>query len=48
VARINIVKAQVEELYFIFYLEYRLPLYQGGYHMDCQRSLNAQHSLKTK
>jgi hypothetical protein len=46
VAIINIVQAQVEELYFIFNLEYRLPLYQEGYHMDCQQSLNAQHSLK--
>jgi hypothetical protein len=48
VARINIVQAQVEELYFIFNLEYRLPLYQEGYHMDRQQSFNAQHSLKTK
>jgi hypothetical protein len=48
VARINIVHAQVEELYFIFNLEYRLPLYQEGYHMDCQHSLNTQHSLKTQ
>jgi hypothetical protein len=28
VAIMNIVQAQVEELYFIFNLEYRLPLYQ--------------------
>jgi hypothetical protein len=34
VSRINIVQAQVEELYFIFNLEYRLSLYQKGYHMD--------------
>jgi hypothetical protein len=47
VERINIVQAQVEELYFIFNLEYRLPLYQGEYYMDCQQSLKAQHSLKT-
>ncbi len=33
--------AQVEEVVFIFNLEYRLPLYQEGYHMDCQQSLNA-------
>jgi hypothetical protein len=45
---VNIVQAQVEELYFIFNLEYRLPLYQEGYHMYWQRSLNAQHSLKTE
>jgi hypothetical protein len=35
VARINIVQAQVEEMYFIFNLKYRLSLYQAGYHMDC-------------
>jgi hypothetical protein len=48
VARIIIVQAQVEEMYFIFNLEYRLPIYQERYHMDCQQSLNAQHSLKTQ
>jgi hypothetical protein len=48
VARFNIVQTQVEEMCFIFNLEYRLPLYQEGYHMDCQQSLNAQHSLKTQ
>jgi hypothetical protein len=48
VATFNIVQAQVEELYFIFNLEYRLLLYQEGYHMNCQQSLNAQHSLKTQ
>jgi hypothetical protein len=47
VATINIVQAQIEELYFIFNLEYRLPLYQEGYYMDCQQSLNTQHSIKT-
>jgi hypothetical protein len=36
VARINIVQAQVKELYSIFNLEYMLPLYQEGYHKDCQ------------
>ncbi len=41
------VQAQVEEVVYIFNLEYRLPLYQEGYHMDCQQSLNA-HSLKTQ
>jgi hypothetical protein len=45
---INIVQAQVEELYFIFNLEYKLSLYQEGYNMNCQQSLNAQHSQKTK
>jgi hypothetical protein len=33
---INIVQAQVKELYFIFNLEYRLSLYQEGYHMYWQ------------
>jgi hypothetical protein len=47
VARINIVQAQLEEAVFIFNIEYRLLLYQEGYHMDCQQSLSAQHSLKT-
>jgi hypothetical protein len=41
VARFNIVQAQVEGVDFIFNLEYRLPLYQEGYHIDCQQSLNA-------
>jgi hypothetical protein len=48
VARFNIVQAQVEEMCFIFTLEYRLSLYQQGYHMDCQQSLNSQYSLKTQ
>jgi hypothetical protein len=25
-----------------------MPLYQDGYHIDCQQSLNAQYSLKPK
>jgi hypothetical protein len=25
-----------------------MPLYQDGYHMDCQQSLNAQNNLKTQ
>jgi hypothetical protein len=36
VTRFNFVQAQVEEMCFIFNLEYRLLLYQEGYHMDCQ------------
>jgi hypothetical protein len=48
VATINIVQAQIEELYFIFNLEYRLSLYQEGYHIDCKQSLNPQHKLKTQ
>jgi hypothetical protein len=46
VARFNIVPAQVEEMYFILILSIGMPLYQEGYHMDCQQSLNAQNSLK--
>jgi hypothetical protein len=41
VTRFNIVQAQVVGVDFIFNLEYMLPLYQEGYHMDCQQSLNA-------
>jgi hypothetical protein len=40
VTRFNIVQAQIEGVDFILNLEYRLPLYQEGYHMDCQQSLN--------
>jgi hypothetical protein len=47
VARINIVQAQVKELYSIFNLEYMLTLYQEGYHKDCQQNFNAQHNPKT-
>jgi hypothetical protein len=41
VARFNIVQAQVEGVDFIFNLDYRLPLYQEGYQMDCQQGINA-------
>jgi hypothetical protein len=41
VARINMVQAQVEEV-FIFNLEYSLSLYQEGYNMYGHQSLNAQ------
>jgi hypothetical protein len=41
VSRINIIQAQVEEMYFIFILSIGMPLNQEGYHMDCQQSLNA-------
>jgi hypothetical protein len=33
-------QVQVEGVDFIFNLEYRLSLYQKGYHMDYQQSLN--------
>jgi hypothetical protein len=36
-----LIQAQVEGVDFIFNLEYRLPLYQEGYHMNCQQSLIA-------
>jgi hypothetical protein len=42
VARFNIVQTQVERVDFIFNLKYSLSLYQEGYHMDCQQSLNAR------
>jgi hypothetical protein len=35
VARFNTVRARVEGVNFIFNLDYWLPLYQEGYHMDC-------------
>jgi hypothetical protein len=47
VARFNIMQAQDEEVIFIFNLEYMLPLYQEGYHLDCQQS-QCSHSLKTQ
>jgi hypothetical protein len=36
VARINIVQAQVKEMYFMFILSIGMLLYQEGYYMDCQ------------
>jgi hypothetical protein len=36
VARINIVQAQVEKMYFMFILSIGMSLYQEGYHMDHQ------------
>jgi hypothetical protein len=36
-----LMQAQVERVDFLFNLEYRLPLYQEGYNMDYQQSLNA-------
>jgi hypothetical protein len=48
VVTINLVQAQVEEIHFYLMLSIGMPLYQEGYHMDCQQSLNAQHSLKTQ
>jgi hypothetical protein len=39
---------QVEGVDFIFNLEYILLLYQEGYHMDCQQSLNAHIAEKPK
>jgi hypothetical protein len=35
-----LMQAQVEGVDFIFNLEYRLLLYQEGYNMHCQQSLN--------
>jgi hypothetical protein len=36
-----LMQVQVEGVSFIFNLKYSLPLYQEGYQMDCQQSLNA-------
>jgi hypothetical protein len=47
VTRFNIVQAQVEENILYLILSIWMSLYQEGYHMDCQQSLNAQNSLKT-
>jgi hypothetical protein len=35
-----LMQAQVEGVDFIFNLEYRLLLYQEGYHMNYQQNLN--------
>jgi hypothetical protein len=48
VAKINMVQAKVEEVVYIFNPEYRLLLYQEGYHMDYQQSFNIQYSIKTQ
>jgi hypothetical protein len=49
VVRINLMQAQVEEKYFLYFiLSIEIPLYQEGSHMDCQQNLNAQYSLKTQ
>jgi hypothetical protein len=37
VSRFNIVQAQVELVDFIFNLEYKLPLFQHGYHIDSNK-----------
>jgi hypothetical protein len=34
-------KLKLKKLFFILNLKYRLPLYQEGYHMNYQQSLNA-------
>jgi hypothetical protein len=41
VARINIVQAQVEEMYFMFYLEYRNAALSRGILHGLPKSLNA-------
>jgi hypothetical protein len=48
VTTINLVQAQIKELFLYLILSIGMPLYQEGYHMDCQQSHNAQHSLKTQ
>jgi hypothetical protein len=39
VTRFNIAQAQIEEVVFIFNLEYSLSHYQDGYYMNYQQSL---------
>jgi hypothetical protein len=43
-----LMQAQVKWDDFIFNLEYRLPLYQEGYHMNCQQNLNTHIAYKLK
>jgi hypothetical protein len=47
VTTINIVQTQVEKCILYVILSVGMPLYQEGYHMDYQQSLNAQQILKT-
>jgi hypothetical protein len=48
VTTINLVQAQIKELFLYLILSIGMSLYQEGYRMDCQQSHNAQHSLKTQ
>jgi hypothetical protein len=41
-------KLELKKYILYLILSVGLPLYQEGYHMDCQQSLNAQHSPKTQ
>jgi hypothetical protein len=48
VARINIVQAQVEEMYFMFYLEYRNDVLSKGIPHGLPTKSQCSHSLKTQ
>jgi hypothetical protein len=48
VARINIVEDQVEEMYFIFYLEYRNVALLRGISHGLPTKSQYSHSLKTQ
>jgi hypothetical protein len=48
VARINIVQAQVEEMYFMFYLEYRNVALSRGISHGLPTKSKCSHSLKTQ
>jgi hypothetical protein len=48
VARINLVQLKLKKSILYLILSLGIPLYREGYHMYCQQSLNAKHSLKTQ
>jgi hypothetical protein len=48
VARINIVQAQVEEMYFMFYLEYRNATLSRGISHGLPTKSQCSHCLKTQ
>jgi hypothetical protein len=48
VARINIVQAQVEEIYFVFYLEYQNTALSRGILYRLPTKSQCSHSLKTQ
>jgi hypothetical protein len=39
-------KLELKKSFLYLILSVGMPLYQKGYHIGCQQSLNAQHSLK--
>jgi hypothetical protein len=47
-ARINIVQGQVEEMYFMFYLEYKNAALSRGISHGLPTKSQCSHSLKTQ